>query len=102
MSRFEDAFGVPAGHSLRLVHSAASPRVWARGRAGAEAHWWEHEEYDRDGRLVALYESWAHEGGGGGLAFVKYSPYGWVLSVCGRSVRLPPPRTIRRPLVEAA
>jgi hypothetical protein len=106
MSGFEDAFGVPAGHSLRLVRSAASPRVWACGRAGAEARWWEHEEYDEHGRLVAVYESWTQErdggGGGRGLAFVKYSPYGWVLSVSGRSARLPPPRTIKRPLVEAS
>ena len=78
MSAIEEAFGVPAGHSLRLVRAA--PR-------GGEAREWEHEERDRDGRLVALYESWssraaappaAGEGGGAG-GFVKYSPQGWVL-----------------------
>jgi hypothetical protein len=100
MSPFEDAFGVPAGHSLRLVHSASRGHA-GRGRAGAGARWWEHEEYDQDGRLVAVYESWVQEGGDGGLTFVKYSPYGWVLSVSGRTARrsTPPPRG---PRVEAA
>ena len=77
MSAMGKAFGVRAGHSLRLVRAA--PR-------GDEAWEWEHEERDRDGRLVAVYESWsprgdapptAGQGGGGG--FVKYSPHGWVL-----------------------
>jgi len=79
---FEEAFGVPAGHTLREVASAPLPRP---GMAGG---WrWEHEEYDARGALVAVYESWAHGGGGepapprsghrGGL--VKYSPHGWVL-----------------------
>ena len=75
--RIGKAFGVRAGHSLRLVRAA--PR-------GDEAWEWEHEERDRDGRLVAVYESWsprgdappiAGQGGGGG--FVKDSPHGWVL-----------------------
>jgi hypothetical protein len=78
MSAIEEAFGVPAGHSLRLVRTATRRgrgEVWDR----------EHEEYDRDGRLVAVFESWsrgaappagAHSGGSG---FVKYSPHGWVL-----------------------
>jgi hypothetical protein len=104
MSGFEDAFGVPAGHSLRLVRSASRGHV-GRGRAGAEVRWWEHEEYDEHGRLVAVYESWTQErdgGGGGGLAFVKYSPYGWVLSVSGRSARAPTPPTRHRSVVEAA
>jgi hypothetical protein len=48
----------------------------------------EHEEHDTDGRLVAIYESWLRAAGD--LAFVKYSPNGWVLSVSGRSPRLPP------------
>jgi hypothetical protein len=88
MSGFEEAFGVPAGHRLRQVHPASRAQA-GHGQAGAEAQWWEHEEYDRDGSLVAVYESWAQEGGGAGLAFVKYSPYGWVLSVSGRSARFP-------------
>ena len=95
MSGFKDAFGVPSGHRLRQVRSAP------HGQAGAEARRWEHEEYERDGRLVAVYESWAREDGGG-VAFVKYSPFGWVLSVSGRSARLPTPRTRHRPMVEAA
>jgi hypothetical protein len=77
MSAIEEAFGVPAGHSLRLVHAA---------RRGGELWEWEHEERDRDGRLVAVFESWSRgaappaagqDGGAGG--FVKYSPSGWVL-----------------------
>ena len=76
MSAIEEAFGVPAGHSLRLVRAA---------RRGGGLWEWEHEERDRDGRLVAVFESWsrgdslpaAGQDGGGG--FVKYSPHGWVL-----------------------
>ena len=76
MSANEKALGLPAGHSLRLVRTA--PR-------GDEAWEWEHEQRDRDGRLVAVFESWsrgdslpaAGQDGGGG--FVKYSPHGWVL-----------------------
>src|SRR5918993_4586048 len=51
MPTIEKAFGVPAGHSLRLVR--ATPCGVARE--------WEHEERDRDGRLVALYESWSRD-----------------------------------------
>jgi hypothetical protein len=75
MSAFEEAFAVPAGHSLRLVHTALRGKAWE----------WEHEEYDRDGRLVAVFESWSRGGAspaggrGGGGGFVKYSPNGWVL-----------------------
>jgi len=74
VSAFETAFGVPAGHSLRLVRTALRGVVWE----------WEHEERDARGALVAVYESWSRGGassaearGGGG--FVKYSPQGWVL-----------------------
>ena len=73
MSPFEDALGVPAGHSLRLVRAARrGGGVWER----------EHEEYDARGALVAVYDSWSRgaappAGGRGG--FVKYSPNGWVL-----------------------
>ena len=66
MSAFEKAFGLPAGHSLRLVRTALRGDVWE----------WEHEEYDARGALVAVYESWAS---GHGCGFVKYSPHGWVL-----------------------
>jgi hypothetical protein len=81
LSGFEMLFGVPDGHLLRLVRTV--PRC-----AGGEVREREHEEYDRNGRLIAVYESWAREGGG--LAFVKYSPFGWVLSISGRSPRHPP------------
>jgi hypothetical protein len=101
MSGFEEAFGVPAGHRLRQVHPASRAQAGHR-QAGAEARWWEHEEYDRDGRLVAVYESWKRASdGGAGLAFVKYSPHGWVLSVSGRSARFPMSPTRMR-LVEKA
>ena len=76
MSAFEEAFGLPAGHSLGLVRTA--PR--------GEVREWEHEEQDARGALVAVYESWSRGaaspagGQGGGLGgFVKYSHYGWVL-----------------------
>jgi hypothetical protein len=90
MSVFEEVFGVPAGHSLRLA--VPGPGVAAGSRAGL----WEHEEYDGDGKLVAIYESWS--GAGGSLGFVKYSPYGWVLSLSGRSPRHPPQKTRLRPV----
>jgi hypothetical protein len=90
---FAVVFGVPTGHTLRQVGPApgAGPDVGLGRR--------EHEEYDGDGRLVAVYESWSR--GHGGLSYVQYSPYGWVLSVSGRSPRLLPPRARVRP-VEAA
>ena len=83
MLAFEAVFGVPPEHSLRLVRAAP------RGGA-SEAREWEHEEYDSDGRLVAVYESWVR--GDGDLAYVQYSPFGWMLSISGRSPRLPPRR----------
>jgi hypothetical protein len=103
MSGFEEAFGVPTGHGLRQVHPASCAQAGHR-QAGAEARRWEHEEYDRDDRLVAADETWtrAVESGGGGVAFVRYSPYGRVLGVFGRSARLPTPPTRHRPVVEAA
>ncbi len=81
MSKVEQAFGVPAEHSLRLVRAVrrSGPReVWER----------EHEEYDAAGRLVAVYESWSEgaaspagrEGGADGQGgYVKYSPDGRLL-----------------------
>ena len=81
---FEEIFDVPVGHSLRLVPSG--PEV----RAGKGPRRWEHEEYDTNGRLVAVYESWPREGAC--PAFVKYSPHGWVLSISGRSLRHAPQR----------
>ena len=86
MSAIEEAFGVPAGHTLRLVRAA--PRgggMWER----------EHEERDGDGRLVAVFESWsrgaappeAGQDGGYAGGFVKYSPSGWVLRRSGADAR---------------
>jgi hypothetical protein len=88
---FEEAFGVPAGHTLREVASVPL------ARPGVAGGWrWEHEEYDACGALVAVYESWACGGGeaarsGSGHCggFVKYSPHGWVLRRSGT-----PPRGI--------
>ena len=82
MSAFEEAFGLPAGHSLRLVRAAPRGGTWER----------EHEEYDARGALVAVYESWScgdasPAGGRGGGGFVKYSPHGWVLRRSKAEVR---------------
>ena len=85
MSAIKEVFGVPAGHTLRLVRAARrGGGMWER----------EHEERDRDGRLVAVFESWSRgaappaagqDGGAGG--FVKYSPSGWVLRRSGADAR---------------
>jgi hypothetical protein len=77
----ETTFGVPPGHTLRLVRTV---------RRGSDGEVWEqeHEEYDTAGRLVAVYESWpggapslaGREGGGDGRGgYVKYSPDGRLL-----------------------
>ena len=85
MSATEEVFGVPAGHTLRLVRAA---------RRGGDMWEREHEERDRDGRLVAVFESWSRgaappeagrDGDAGG--FVKYSPSGWVLRRSGADAR---------------
>jgi hypothetical protein len=90
---FEEAFGVPAGNVLRQVRLTPEARVsLGIGR-------WEHEEYTPEGDLVAIYESWLPASGG--LTFVKYSPYGWVLSVSGRSPRLSPARAGVQPVKAA-
>ncbi len=82
MPAFEEAFGVPGGHSLRLVRTALR---------GGDVREWEHEEYDRDGKLVAVHESWscgdALPVGGRGGGFVRHSPNGWVLRRSKADVR---------------
>jgi hypothetical protein len=87
---FSEVFEIAAGHVLRQVRSAPVTRVPVRGPR------WEHEEYDPRHGLVAVYESWLRDDGG--LEFIKYSPHGWVLSVSGRSPRLPPLRVRARPV----
>jgi hypothetical protein len=87
---FREVFDVAAGHVLRQVSSAPSTVA----RVGCPR--WEHEEYDPQRGLVAVYESWLREDGG--LAFVKYSPHGWVLSVSGRCPRRPPLKVRARPV----
>lgn len=90
---FSEVFEIAAGHVLRQVSSAPVTRVPARGPR------WEHEEYNPRHGLVAVYESWLRDDGG--LEFIKYSPHGWVLSVSGRSPRLPPLRVRARPVTTA-
>lgn len=52
---FENIFNVPAGHHLVAVRS--------RSRGGAVvAEFWEHEEYDPAGCLLARYESYEEIG----------------------------------------
>lgn len=54
-SHFEAIFRVPPAHSLIAVRS--------RSRAGMLAGtFWNHEEYDAAGRLVARYESFEESG----------------------------------------
>ncbi len=85
MSVINEVFGVPAGHTLRLVRAA---------RRGGDMWEREHEERDGNGRLVAVFESWSRgaappeagpDGDAGG--FVKYSPSGWVLRRSGADAR---------------
>jgi hypothetical protein len=87
---FAEVFCIPMGHVLQQVSSASAMGV----RLGCPR--WEHEEYDPQRGLVAVYESWLREHGD--LAFVKYSPHGWVLSISGRCPRRPPLRVRARPV----
>jgi len=51
---FENIFRVPAGHRLLAVRSLS--------RGGSfSAVYWEHEEYDGDGRLICRYKSFDEE-----------------------------------------
>jgi hypothetical protein len=81
VSPFDEAFSVPEGHALRLVRSVPQ----------AAQLIWEHAEHGTDGELVAIYKSWRTRGDGR-LAVVKYSHFGWVLSVSGRSARVLHPK----------
>ena len=94
MSDFKQVFGVPLEHRLWLVRPGAAVE------RGGRVCWWEHEEYDADRKLVAVYESWSREDGG--LDFVKYSPHGWVLSISGRCPRNPPQKPRTRPVHAAS
>ena len=102
MSAFETLFGIPPEHILRQVRCVP--------RRGPDECWeWEHEEYDPHGALVAIYESAAPSRGvpldqQAGAVFVKYSPWGWVLSrsdpgpgACRKPALVPPapPRSAR-------
>jgi hypothetical protein len=68
MPSFEAIFRVPVSHSLTLVRS--------RARGGLfRGEYWEHEEVDPTGKLVARYESF-HELSGGGAAHSGWRKYG--------------------------
>jgi hypothetical protein len=73
-SVFEAVFGIRSGHVLRL----AGARQRVAGRVRQE--WWEHEEFDAEGRLIAVYESWAVSDAMTGRradgGFVEYSATG--------------------------
>ena len=77
--KFEDIFNVPIDHYLLAVRS--------RSRGGAVvAEFWEHEEYDPSGRLLARYESY-EEIGPEGLrhgCWRKFDPSGRLVRVGGR------------------
>src|SRR5215211_5302104 len=72
---FEAIFGVAADHRLDQVRS--------RSRGGAvHGTFWNHEEYDADGRLVARYESFQEVDSAAGTSrsgWVKYDADGWVV-----------------------
>jgi hypothetical protein len=72
---FEAIFGVAADHRLEQVRS--------RSRGGAlHGTFWNHEEYDADGRLVARYESFQEFDAAAGTSrsgWVKYDADGWVV-----------------------
>jgi hypothetical protein len=72
---FEAIFGVAADHRLDQVRS--------RSRAGlVRGTFWEHEEHDPQGRLVARYESFEEvdaETGAVRSGWVKYDADGWIV-----------------------
>jgi hypothetical protein len=72
---FEAIFGVPADHRLEQVRS--------RSRGGVlGGTFWDHQEYDADGRLVARYESYREveaDSGASRSGWVKYDADGWAV-----------------------
>ena len=57
-SNFEAIFRVPSAHSLLVVRS--------RSRGGLlSGVYWEHEEYDTTGALIARYQSFSESRDGG-------------------------------------
>ena len=73
---FEAVFRIPATHRLVAVRS--------RSRAGMMAGtFWNHEEYDTLGRLVARYESFDETGphsGGHRSGWRKYDVFGRLIA----------------------
>ncbi len=77
--KFEDIFNVAADHQLLPVRS--------RSRGGAVvAEFWEHEEYDPSGRLLARYESYEEIGPEGSRhgCWRKFDVSGRLVRVGGR------------------
>jgi hypothetical protein len=72
MRSFESLYRVPATHRLVPVRS--------RSRGGnVPATYWEHEEYDASGRLIARYESYVESASGvdgGRSGWCKYNARG--------------------------
>jgi hypothetical protein len=75
---FERLFAVPAQHRLEL-HSSRSRGGLLRGV------YWEHEEYDEDGRLIARYRSFDETASNGqrGSGWEKYAPSGELITEGG-------------------
>ena len=72
MQGFEATFAIPAEHRLELVRS--------RARGGlVRAEYWRHEEFDTDGALVAVYESFSEADPASGTVnsgWRRYDPQG--------------------------
>ena len=76
MESFEALYRVPVTHQLVPVRS--------RSHGGrTPATYWEHEEYDASGQLIARYESYAQRLSRGGLSqngWCKYDPFGKLIA----------------------
>ena len=71
---FESVFHIPSTHSLLVVRS--------RSRGGFQGGvYWEHEEYDPKGALIARYESFSESDHAGvrRSGWRKYDPAGWLI-----------------------
>jgi hypothetical protein len=87
--RFEAVFQVPVQHELVPVRSRSCGGKISRT-------FWEHEEYDASGRLVARYESFEESGASGQTAsgWRKYDPDRRLVAA-GQLWPSPPPRLDR-------
>ena len=84
MEAFENIFGLSGAHVLRLASYRRSGERLRRER-------WEHEEYDAEGRLVAVYESWSVSDAASGRrvdgGFVQFAANGDLVRRRGRLER---------------